>query len=179
MAPEIPGDVLAQARLGDRGAFRALVEALLRTTYNIAYRMTYNAADAEDLTQEIFLRLYQNLRKYDAAYPFPPWFRRMATNCAINWKQKIANRAGSPLDPALAPGVEAASPADPSDRLRLAVSELPPEYQTCLTLRYLENLGVSEIAETMSVPVGTVKTWLFRAREMLKDKLKPFVERIL
>ncbi len=179
MTPEIPKETIGRARLGDRGAFRALVEALVRTTYNLAYRMTYNAADAEDLTQEIFLRLFRNLRKYDPAYPFLPWYRKMAANCAINWKQKIANRTAASLDPAHAPGVDGAVPSDPSDRLRRAVSDLPPEYQTCLTLRYGDDLGVAEIADTLSVPVGTVKTWLFRAREILKDKLKPYVERIL
>ncbi|MBI2901739.1 MAG: RNA polymerase sigma factor [Planctomycetes bacterium] len=179
MTPEIPDEVLRRARLGDRAAFRALAEALLKYTFNLSYRMTYNAADAEDLTQEILLRLFQNLGRYDAAQPFLPWFRRVATNCALNWKERLANRRTAPLDPELAPGVEGASPSDPSERLRQAVQDLPAEYQTCLALRYLENLGVAEIASTMKVPVGTVKTWLFRAREALKERLKPHMERIV
>lgn len=177
MTPEIPKDVLQRARSGDRAAFRALVDSLLRTTFNLAYRMTWNGADAEDLTQEIFLRLFQNLERYDPALPFLPWFRRLATNCAINWKQRIANRHGTPLDPEFAPGVEDAAPAD--DRLRDAIRELPTEYQACVTLHYLEGLAVTEIGETLGVPAGTVKTWLFRAREALKDKLKPYVERTI
>ena len=63
--------------------------------------------------------------------------------------------------------------------LRQAVRELPAEYQSCVTLKYLEDLGVAEIAESLQVPVGTVKTWLFRAREMLVQKLKPYVETLL
>jgi len=151
----------------------------MKWTYNLSYRMTYNATDAEDLTQEIFLRLFQNLGRYDAAYPFHPWFRKLATNCAINWKERAANRAGRPLESAHEPSVSDSPPTDSSHRLRKAVQELPIEYQTCLTLKYLEDLGVSEIAESMGVPAGTVKTWLFRARDLLKDKLKPYVERLL
>ncbi|RPH47779.1 MAG: hypothetical protein EHM91_05280, partial [Planctomycetota bacterium] len=59
------------------------------------------------------------------------------------------------------------------------IRELPPEYQSCVTLKYLEDLGVGEIAQTLQVPVGTVKTWLFRAREILVQKLKPHVETLL
>lgn len=178
MTPEIPKDVLQRARGGDRTAFRSLVESLLRTTFNLAFRMTYNGTDAEDLTQEIFLRLFQNLQRYDPALPFLPWYRKMATNCAINWKQRIANRHGTPLDPEFAPGVEDAAPSE-DERLREAVRQLPTEYQACVTLHYLEGLGVNEIGETLNVPSGTVKTWLFRAREILKDKLKSYVERTI
>jgi RNA polymerase sigma-70 factor (ECF subfamily) len=63
--------------------------------------------------------------------------------------------------------------------LHQAIRELPSEYQTCVTLKYLEDLGVREIAQTLNVPVGTVKTWLFRARDMLVTKLKPHVETLL
>jgi hypothetical protein len=65
------------------------------------------------------------------------------------------------------------------ERLRQAIRELPPEYQSCVTLKYLEDLGVAEIAEALQVPVGTVKTWLFRARDLLVQKLKPYVETLL
>lgn len=179
MVPEIPAEVIARARAGDRAAFRALVERLLKFTFNLAWRMTYHGADAEDLTQEILLRLFRNLERYDPAQPFVPWFRTVATNCAINWKERASNRRSAPLDPAAAPGTEDAPPADSGGSLRDAIRALPPEYQACVTLKYLENLGVAEIATTLKVPVGTVKTWLFRAREFLKERLKPHMERIV
>ena len=72
------------------------------------------------------------------------------------------------------------SHAEDSFAFRLtAIRELPQEYQACVTLKYLEDLGVGEIAQTLQVPVGTVKTWLFRAREILVSKLKPYVETLL
>jgi RNA polymerase sigma-70 factor, ECF subfamily len=174
MTPEIPRDTLLRARSGDREAFRLVVEAAQRLAYNVAYRITWNAADAEDATQEIFLRLFRNFAQYDPAQPFLPWFRRLATNCALNWKEKRR-----PTVELTDVAVRDAGPKDGSERLRRAILELPPEYQSCVTLKYLEDLGVSEIAESLQVPAGTVKTWLFRAREMLVQKLKPYVETLL
>ena len=174
MTPEIPRDTLLRARSGDREAFRLVVESAQRLAYNIAYRITWNVGDAEDATQEIFLRLFRNFAQYDPAQPFLPWFRRLATNCALNWKEKRR-----PTVELTEVAVRDAAPRDGSDRLRQAIRELPPEYQSCVTLKYLEDLGVAEIAESLQVPVGTVKTWLFRAREMLVQKLKPYVETLL
>ena len=174
MTPEIPRDTLLRARSGDRDAFRLVVEAAQRLAYNIAYRITWNVGDAEDATQEIFLRLFRNFGQYDPAQPFLPWFRRLATNCALNWKEKRR-----PTVELTEVATRDAEPRDGSERLRQAIRELPAEYQSCVTLKYLEDLGVSEIAESLQVPVGTVKTWLFRAREMLVQKLKPYVETLL
>jgi len=174
MTPEIPKDILLRARMGDREAFRVVLEATQKLAFNIAYRLTYNANDAEDATQEVYLRLFRNFPQYDAAQPFLPWFRRLCTNCVLNWKEK---RRPTVELPELS--VRDSEPSDPNDRLRQAIKELPPEYQSCVTLKYLEDLGVNEIAASLQVPVGTVKTWLFRAREMLVQKLKPYVETLL
>jgi RNA polymerase sigma-70 factor (ECF subfamily) len=174
MAPDIPRETLLRARLGDREAFRAVLEATQKLAYNIAYRVTYNASDAEDAAQEIYLRLYRNFSRYDPEQPFLPWFRRLATNCVLNWKEK--QRPASEL-PEVA--VRDAGPADPNARLHQAIKQLPTEYQACVTLKYLEDLSIREIAETLQVPEGTVKTWLFRAREILVQKLKPYVNTLL
>jgi RNA polymerase sigma-70 factor (ECF subfamily) len=174
MTPEIPADTLLRARMGDREAFRAVLEATQKLAFNIAYRLVWNANDAEDATQEVYLRLYRNFTQYDPAQPFLPWFRRLATNCVLNWKEK--QRPAAELSEV---AVRDAGPRDPSARLHQAIRELPSEYQACVTLKYLEDLGVNEIAQTLQVPAGTVKTWLFRAREILVTKLKPHVEHLL
>jgi len=158
MTPELPRDTLLRARSGDRDAFRQVLEAVQKLTYNIAFRLTWNASDAEDAAQEVFLRLFRNFTQYDPSLPFLPWFRRLATNCVLNWKEK--RRPTSELPEQIA--VHDAAPAD-----------------ACVTLKYLEDLGVGEIAQTLQVPVGTVKTWLFRARDLLMQKLKPHVETLL
>jgi len=174
MTPEIPRDILVRARSGDRDAFRLVLEATQKLAFNIAYRMTYNANDAEDATQEVYLRLFRNFARYDAELPFLPWFRRLCTNCILNWKEK---RRPTVELPELS--VRDRGPSEPNRRLRQAIKELPPEYQSCVTLKYLEDLGINEIAATLQVPSGTVKTWLFRAREILVQKLKPYVETLL
>lgn len=175
MLPDLSKETLLRARSGDREAFRTVLESVQKLAYNIAWRLTWNASDADDATQEVFLRLYRNFPHYDPALPFLPWFRRLATNCILNWKEKRRDI------PAEIPDVASrdAAPPDPNGRLHQAIRELPPEYQTCVTLKYLEDLGVQEIAETMQVPVGTVKTWLFRARDLLVQKLKPHLETLL
>lgn len=172
MTPDIRREVLEGARRGDRDAFRTVVEATRRLAFNIAWRLTWNAADAEDAAQEIYLRLYRNFERYDPNQPFFPWFRRLATNCVLNWKER--QRPAAELPTSLPAPAEAPQP--PDFRLRRAISELPPEYQACVTLKYLEDLSVREIADTLRVPSGTVKTWLFRAREALMRKLKPHRE---
>jgi|ERR1043166_9733459 RNA polymerase sigma-70 factor (ECF subfamily) len=174
MTPEIPKDILLRARSGDRDAFRVVLESTQKLAFNIAYRLTYNLSDAEDATQEVYLRLFRNFDRYDAEQPFLPWFRRLCTNCILNWKEK--RRPAVEL-PELS--TRDRGPADPNTRLIQAIKELPPEYQSCVTLKYLEDLGVNEIAATLQVPTGTVKTWLFRAREILVQKLKPYVETLL
>ena len=175
MTSDIPKDTLLRARMGDRDAFRLVLESVQKLAFNIAYRLTWNATDAEDATQEVFLRLFRNFPQYDPELPFLPWFRRLATNCVLNWKEK--KRPTSELPDQIA--VHDPGPADSSERLHQAIRELPTEYQTCVTLKYLEDLGVREIAQTLQVPVGTVKTWLFRARDLLVQKLKPHVETLL
>jgi RNA polymerase sigma-70 factor (ECF subfamily) len=160
--------------MGDREAFRSLLELTQKLAFNIAYRIVWNANDAEDATQEVYLRLYRNFSQYDPAQPFLPWFRRLATNCVLNWKEKLRPSAELPEV-----AVRDEAPRDPGGRLHQAIRELPSEYQACVTLKYLEDLGVAEIAQTLQVPVGTVKTWLFRAREMLVQKLKPHLESLL
>ncbi len=175
MTPDIPRETLLRARTGDRQAFRAVLEATQKLAYNIAYRLTWNATDAEDAAQEVYLRLFRNFAQYDPGQPFLPWFRRLATNCVLNWKEK--QRPAGELPESLAAREEPAR--DPSARLQQAIRELPPEYQACVALKYLEDLGVKEISESLQVPVGTVKTWLFRARELLMQKLKPHIDALL
>ncbi len=174
MTPEVPRDTLLRARLGDRDAFRFVLEATQKLAFNIAYRLVYNANDAEDAAQEVYLRLYRNFAQYDPTQPFLPWFRRRATNCVLNWKEKQRPAAELPEV-----AVHDDGPADRSGRLHQAIRELPPEYQACVTLKYLEDLGIAEIAQSLQVPPGTVKTWLFRAREILVQKLKPHMESLL
>jgi len=171
-APEIPPDLVRRARSGDAAAFRRLVDALAGLTFNIAWRMTGHRADAEDMSQEVFLRLHRHFATYDPRLPFLPWFRKLTTNACLNWCRTHRSRRPASLgemDPAAPASPE---PVESSGALRDAVQSLPADQRLALARFYFESLSVAEIAESMEVPVGTIKTWLFRAREALKSRLQ-------
>ena len=156
-----------------------LVRRYRQPVHEFLKRQGLSHEDAEDLTQEIFLRLHRNLDKFDPQYPFMPWFRTLATHVCINWKKaqpKAASLDAMEVDPAGAPGD---GPRDPSALLQREIEKLPPEYKMVLTYLYFQGLSIADIADAMHIPPGTVKTWLFRAREHLKEKLKPHVATLL
>ncbi|HEU4339534.1 MAG TPA: RNA polymerase sigma factor [Planctomycetota bacterium] len=167
-APEIPPTLILRARSGDAVAFGKLVEALAGLAFNVAWRMTRNRPDAEDMSQEVFLRLHRHFATYDPRLPFLPWFRRLTTNACLNWCRTHRARRPQRLEDDTA----SAPPKEPSEDLRDAVLALPDEQRLAITHFYFGDLSVVEIAEAMDVPTGTVKTWLYRAREALKSKLQ-------
>jgi RNA polymerase sigma-70 factor (ECF subfamily) len=168
---EIPRHVILRARSGDPAAFRGLVDALAGLAFNIAWRMTRHRADAEDMSQEVFLRLHRHFATYDPRLPFLPWFRKLTSNACLNWCRTHRARRPSRLDET-EPATTDAAPDEPSAELQEAIRSLPDEQRLALSLFYFESLSVAEVAESMEVPTGTVKTWLFRAREALKSRLQ-------
>ncbi len=193
MAPPPPPDplVVARARRGDAAAFEALVRHYQDRVHALAWRLTYDEHLARDITQDVFLRLYERLDRYDPARgPFEPWFMTLATNLALNARARANLRRtgsldapaspadegprGPPPDPQAAPAPERASEAEERAAIRAAVRELPDLYAGVVALHYLEGLGVKEIGERLSMPVGTVKIRLHRARAVLREKLARF-----
>jgi RNA polymerase sigma-70 factor (ECF subfamily) len=176
MIPEPSRDALARAAGGDADAFGEIVETLMRYTYNLACRISGDRVGAEDLCQEVFLRLHRQLDRYDAARPFGPWFRTLAVRTILNGlRRSVPFPSDLPEDAVV---TEFAPPREPSERLRRAVRLLPEEYRAAVTMRYLEDLPLRQIGEALGVPVGTVKTWLFRAREMIRATLEPHLEEL-
>lgn len=181
MAPQPDPMVLSDALRGEPNAFGRIVLLYQDWVFRLAYRMVWDAHEASDLSQEVFLRLYRSLDKYDPSRPFGPWFQRLATNVCLNGlkRRKGASRvqsldaAGEVIEPeAREPGgLEAAGEADRAARLREAVSDLPPDYRAVISMRYLEGSSYEDIATALDLPVGTVKNRLFRARERLKQAM--------
>ncbi len=167
-APEIPQPLILRARAGEAAAFRQLADALAGLTFNIAWRMTGHRADAEDMSQEVFLRLHRHFATYDPRLPFLPWFRRLTTNACLNWCRTHRSRRPQRLEE----DSPAAPAREPSEDLRDAIRSLPEEQRLVLALFYFEGLSVAEIGEAMDAPGGTIKTWLYRAREALKERLQ-------
>lgn len=175
-------EVLRRAMSGDESAFAAVVNACGGLVLNLAWRMVRDRQEAEDLSQEVFLRLHRAFDRYDPSRPFLPWFRRLAVNMMINRTSGKAKRlmrrsasldairedAGDlPRDPRSADAVEAAGRSERAVRLDVAMGELRPEYRAVLALRYFDGLSYEEIADTLELPLGTVKNRIHRAREAL------------
>jgi RNA polymerase sigma-70 factor, ECF subfamily len=165
---------------GDPDAFGELVSRYHRTVFSIAYRMTGSRAEAEDLCQDVFLRAYRSLDRFDRSLPFGPWLRRIACNASLNHLRHRAVASGRISDadgleqnvPDAAAGPEErASSAETADRLGRALAALPANQRLAFTLKYVEDLTAEEIGEAMEAPRNTVKTWLLRARETLRKDL--------
>ncbi len=181
--------IVIRARGGDPQAFEALLKFYQHRIHALAYRLTYNTELARDITQDIFLRLYERMDRYDPTRPFEPWFMSLATNYALNARQKAKLRKTLSIDQPVSPdsdraieppdkeGVGAPKHAEDGEArsaIRQAVRELPDKYAGIVVLHYLEGLGVREIASRLDMPVGTVKIRLHRARNLLREKLRRF-----
>jgi len=173
---------------GDRERFGVLVERYQSRLVNYLYRIVRSLDDAHDLAQEVFIRVYQALDRYDSQYRFSTWLFRVAQNAAIDVLRKrrvqlvpISRRTDDGGDsapdldlPSDEPSVLAAMEGNERDaEVRKAIDGLPWEYRELILLRHYGELAYDEIAELKSMPLGTVKNKLFRARQMLKQHLSP------
>lgn len=158
---------------GNPAACRELVERFQADVLGLAVRMLSHRQDAEDVTQEVFLRVFRSLRRWDASRPLRPWVLGIAVNRCRTW---IGKRAKAPE---LADYLHETADHRPEDdsvemsrEIRAAVDSLRGEYQTVFVLFHERGQSYEEIAETVERPVGTVKTWLHRARIELLDYLR-------
>src|SRR5689334_17907794 len=162
------GELIREARHGDLDAFEELVRRLQRQVYGFAYQHLRDAHEAHDLTQEIFVKLYRNLSRYDAARPFEPWFWKLATNTSINYRRK---RVPLPSEPSEDTADPAANFQSHDPELVQALSQLDPGYRVPVLLHYYSDLSLEQVAEALSLSVPAVKSRLHRARAQLRNSL--------
>jgi RNA polymerase sigma-70 factor (ECF subfamily) len=170
---------------GQQHRFAELVNRYQTQIVNYVCRMLGNYEDAVDLSQDVFLKAYSALGSYRPQYPFPAWLFRIARNAAIDEIRKrrlltVSLDAPVEFDDGTA-GREVASPAlDPQDsylgdefagRVSAAIDELPEKYREPIVLRHSGGLSYEEIADALELPIGTVKTRIFRARDALRQSL--------
>jgi RNA polymerase sigma-70 factor (ECF subfamily) len=175
---------------GDRDLFTVLVSRYEKRVVNYVYRITHRYEEAHDLAQEIFVKVYLALDRYDAKYQFSTWLFRIAQNSAIDALRK-KSIAEVPLTRSSddEPGGKEREFADdgisPYRALKnkqltaaidTAVEKLPPDYRELIQLRHFAEMSYEEIASMKKLPLGTVKNKLFRARNLLKEALGSFVE---
>jgi RNA polymerase sigma-70 factor (ECF subfamily) len=176
---------------GDRDRFTELMKRYEKRIINYVYRITHRYEDAHDLAQEIFVKVYLALDRYDPKYQFSTWLFRIAQNSAIDALRKKSVSEVPLARPADGDSSEvkdrefADSGVTPERALKnkqlgaaieQAVRDLPADYRELIQLRHYAELSYEEIATMKKLPLGTVKNKLFRARNLLKDTLDHFVE---
>jgi len=173
--------LVARILEGDRDRFTELVKRYEKRIINYVYRITHRYEDAHDLAQEIFVKVYVALDRYDPKYQFSTWLFRIAQNSAID-ALSIAPKPGDEdtkerefADTGVSP-YRAMSNKQLADAIDTAVKNLPTDYRELIQLRHFAELSYEEIASMKKLPLGTVKNKLFRARNLLKVELEGFVE---
>ncbi len=172
--------VLKRAQAGDRPAFALIVTEYRNLVYSIAYHFVHNCAIAEEIAQDVFLELFRNLGKIESGKHLVYWLRRSTTNRCIDQSRKLAFRTETPLEAVSEPAVSGeVHDSMLGARLKREVSALPDWQKAVVILRYQEDLDPAEIAETLSIPLNTVKSRLHRAVETLREKMerKPGAQR--
>ena len=181
---------VAQARDGDNDAFRSLVERHSRYVFNVAYRLTGSAQDAEDVVQDTFLKAYHQLSRFEARADFRTWLHRIAVNCSIDLirSRRYREVAHDPVD--LEPHEHAAAGDAESlpgperlmlsveirDRVTAGMAQLTPSERAAFTLRHVEGLPIREVALAMGLKTEAAKNSIFRAVRKMRAALEPLVE---
>lgn len=185
---EADASLVQRTLRGETAAFNTLVVRYQRHVYNLAYRMIGNADDAGDLVQETFLRAYGALASFRQDASFLTWLYKITSNLCIDLMRSRRAKNALSLDAELEDGREPAaferetSPEEivvrgaVGDIVHRAVMNLPERYRRVVVMRHLQAMSIEEIADTLNLPSGTVKTHLFRAREMLRDRLRPVLD---
>src|SRR5689334_520569 len=177
---------VTKARAGDADAYRVLVERHSRSLFRLAYRMTGNEQDAEDVVQESFLRAYRQLAKFDERASFGTWLYRIAVNYSLDLVRSRKRRSEqlAPVDPEMDDPVLALPSLDPTpdrmamsgqvrDRVTEAMNELSPSERTAFVLRHFEGMCIEDVSRALGCQPGAAKHSVFRAVQKLRRALEP------
>jgi RNA polymerase sigma-70 factor (ECF subfamily) len=182
-------DLVTRARAGSERAYRELLERYQRPVFSLIYRMVRDREQAEDLSQETFVKVFNHLDKYDPKYKFSSWIFKISSNLSIDALRKkelatvsldgsrhavteeqiessritVESRTENPE--------EYLEAKELGEEIEQAIGTLRAEYRTAILLRHVEGRPYEEIAEVMGVPLGTVKTYIHRARNELRGSL--------
>lgn len=176
------------------GPFRQLYEQFKDRVYNVCYRITGNATDALDASQETFGIMFRKIGEFRFESKFSSWVYRIAVNASIDMKRRAGSRWLASLDAAtdaaraqggrveirdekIEQPMNAASRHELQHEIQHAIDQLSPKMRAITVLRYVENLSYEEIAETLQISIGTVKSRLSRAHEALDRELTPVLDK--
>ncbi len=181
--------IIRRCQDGDHQAFNLLVQRYQKLVYNFIYRLAPNWRDVDDLAQEVFIRVYKSISMLKEAKQFKSWLHRIVINLYYDEIRK--RRRVKEVDLEDNPKIEAevlhtASSGNNPIRsleekelervLQKAMNRLSPDYKVAIMLREIQGLSYEEIAQTLKCSVGTVKSRIFRARELLKEELREYLQ---
>jgi RNA polymerase sigma-70 factor, ECF subfamily len=179
-------ELISNALNGEQKAYQDLLFRYQRTVFHIVIKIIRNSEDAQDLVQETFMRAFNTLASYRSEFRFSTWLCKIAANCSIDYLRKKKIKAFSmdkrfeTKDGSVEVELEDKS-ANPEEyflrkqkliSIEEAISALPPKYKEVIVYRHHDDKSYEEISRIMNIPIGTVKARIFRARELLKKKLK-------
>ncbi len=174
-------ELVARCGKGEDEAWRELVDRFGPKVYSVAYHFTLKREDAEELAQEIFLKVFENLHRYDGGFPLVAWVLSLSRNlCIDRYRRRKRERSFRFVsDDAVAPLLRSqddpAADAIRKERVKLlfsALAEIPEDLAEILVLRDLDGLAYDEIGKALELPEGTVKSRLFRARAEVAKKIR-------
>ena len=180
-------ELTRRCRRGDPAAWTALVERFTPLVYRLGVRMLRDGTEAEDVSQEVFLRMHRSFDTHDPTRPLAPWVARIAYHACLRRMERGARRE-SPGDPEELAAVpddrgrdpeQAAQSGETSALLLRALHDLPAQDRALIDLRYREGLSDAEVSEATGIPVATVRTRMFRSRARLRDWLAPVLAGVL
>jgi RNA polymerase sigma-70 factor (ECF subfamily) len=175
-------ELVARVCGGDDDAFRVLVERHSRSIYRAAFRVTGNAADADDVVQETFLRAYRAASGFDARASFPTWLHRIAINCSldlIDSRKRRDHRINDGEDLSLVASRDASPDrvvlgSEMQRAIAKAMAELTGNERTAFVLRHFEGMPLEEIGQILGTRLNATKNTVFRAVRKLRQQLQPF-----
>jgi RNA polymerase sigma-70 factor (ECF subfamily) len=183
-------ELVTRAQAGSEKAYRELLDRYQRPVFSIIFRMIRDREQAEDLAQETFVRVFNHIGRYDPRYKFSSWIFKIATNLTIDWIRRKelktvsidGSRNAVTSDEMEATAITIVSDDENPEQLleskelgeeiEQAIGKLRPEYRAAILLRHVEGREYQEIAEIMALPLGTVKTYIHRGRNELRDTLQ-------
>ncbi|MFZ5354318.1 MAG: RNA polymerase sigma factor [Bacillota bacterium] len=169
-------EIISQCLKGNMDLFEILIERYKKLVFNTAYRMMGNKEEAEDISQEAFIRIFNSLAKYNPEYKFATWALRITTNLCLD---SLRKRKGEtvPIDEQFDLGDDSLTPEEQYIRkekqkqVQAAISKLPDKYKEFLIMFHHRNLSYQEIMDITGESLTIVKNRLYRARQMLKESL--------
>jgi RNA polymerase sigma-70 factor, ECF subfamily len=184
-------ELIKRAQHGDRASFEELIYRYDRSVLSLAYSYANDQEDAKDIYQDVFLRVFKGLKKFEFRSEFSTWLYRITVNVALTHKTKKGKYSYASLDEEQADadgetkpayesiagdltGDEKAISSDISENIKRAIEKLSPQQKMVFALKHFEEYKINEIAEMMNISTGTVKNYLFNATLKMREYLKEF-----